>query len=75
MVGVRAAPHAHWLIQLVADQGVRTATGDHSRRLIGQMLGRIYYFRLQRDLVPNVLTVLDFADFPGSEGKSEAKRS
>jgi hypothetical protein len=73
VVGVRPAPDAHWLIKLVADQGVRAAASDHSRRLIGQVFGWINHFQFQRDFVPYVLAKRDFAYFPRSEGHSTSR--
>jgi hypothetical protein len=58
------------MVNLVADQGVRAATSDHSWRLIGQLFGWINDFGLQRNLVPYMLTELDLADFPRAEGHS-----
>ena len=64
---VRAAPSACGLVKAIARKGVRATAGEHPGGLIGQMLGRIRQFSLQRDLVPYVLAVLDLVDFPGAE--------
>ena len=61
-------PNATWLLESVASQGIGTATGDHSWRLIGQMFGRIDYIRFQRNLVPYMITIIDLADLPSTEG-------
>ncbi len=68
MVRVRAAPHADWLIKLIANHCVGTAAGDHSGGLVGQLLGWINHLGLERNLMPNMFTVLDLAHFPGAKG-------
>ncbi len=67
MVGMCAAPDANGLVDLVAQDGVGTTTGDYSRGLFRQMLGWIDYFGLQGDLVTYMLAVLDLADLPGAK--------
>ena len=73
VVRIGAAPNANWLIQLVADQGIRTAPGDHSWRLIRKMLSRVDHLGLESDLMTDMLTVLDLANFPCAEGHSTSK--
>ncbi len=68
MVGICAAPNANRVIDLITHQCIRTTAGDHSREGIGQVFRRIYNFRLQRNLMTYVLTVLDLAYFPCAEG-------
>ena len=66
-------PDATWFIETVANQGVGTAAGDHSGRLIGQVLGGVDHLILQRDLVPHVFAVPDLSDLPSTEGHSTSK--
>jgi hypothetical protein len=68
VIGVRPAPNTDWFIDLVAIQGVGTATGDQSWRLVGQLLGWINDFGFQRDLVTDMFAILDPADLPSTEG-------
>jgi len=73
VIGVRPAPNADWFIELVADQGAGAAAGDQSRRLVGQLLGWINNIRFQRDLVTNVVAILDLTDLPSTEGHLTSK--
>ncbi len=70
MVGIGAGPNAARFFESVANQAVGTAPGDHSGRLIGEMLGRVDYLVLQSDLMPHVFAVLNFADLPRAVGHS-----
>jgi hypothetical protein len=67
VVRIGTAPLADALVEHVAGGGIRTAAGKHARCLFGQVLGGIDHIRFERDLVPNVLTVLDLVNLPGSE--------
>ena len=66
VVRIGAAPFAGGLIEHVAGGGVGTAVGNHTWRLFGQMLGGVNDFRFERDLVTDVLAVLDLVNLPGS---------
>ena len=67
VVRIGAAPFAGGFVEHVAGSGIGTAMGDDVRRLFGQVLGGIDNFRFERDLVTNVLAVLDLVNLPGSE--------
>jgi hypothetical protein len=67
VVRIGAAPFAGGFIEHVACAGVGASAGKDARRLFGQVLGRIDNFRFQRDIVTDVLAVLDLLDLPGSE--------
>jgi hypothetical protein len=67
VIGVRPAPDADWFIELVAIQCIGTAPGDHSWRLVGQLLGWINDFRFQGDLVTDMFAILDVTDLPSTE--------
>ncbi len=67
VVGLGTAPYASRLLQIIAGQGVGTAAGDHSGRLVGQILSWIHHFAFQRNLMPNMSAVLDLADLPSTE--------
>lgn len=66
VVRIGAAPFTHGLVEHVAGGGIRASVGHHARRLFGQMLGGINNFRFERDLVTDVLTILDLVNLPGS---------
>ena len=63
---IGAAPFAGGLVNHVAGCGIRATVGNHARRLFGQVLGGVNDFRFERDLVTDVLAVLDLVNLPGS---------
>lgn len=65
VVRIGAAPFADGFIEHVAGCGIGTTVGKHARRLFGQVLRGIDHFRFERDLVTNMLTVLDLVNLPG----------
>jgi hypothetical protein len=67
VIGIRPAPNTDWLIDLVTNQGIGTATSDQSRRLVGQLLGWINDFGFQCDLVTDMFAILDVTDLPSTE--------
>jgi hypothetical protein len=67
VVRIGAAPFADGLVKHIAGGGIRAPVGHDARRLFGQMLGGINNFRFERDLVTDVLTVLDLVNLPSFE--------
>ncbi len=67
---MRTGPSTTWFFESVANQGVGTAPGDHSGRLIREMLGGVNDLVLQSNLMPHVITVLNLADLPRAVGHS-----
>lgn len=65
VIRIGAAPLADGFVDQIACLGVGTASGKDARRLVGQMLCRINHFRFERDLMTDVLAVLDLVNLPG----------
>lgn len=63
-IRVRAAPGTNHFVHFVAFHGVGATACDHSRGLIGKLVGRIDNLIFQRDLVTNMLAIADFANLP-----------
>jgi hypothetical protein len=67
VVRIGAAPFAGGLVDHVANCGIRASARHHARRLFWQVLGGIDNFRFERDLMTDVLTVLDLVNLPSFE--------
>jgi hypothetical protein len=63
-VRVRAAPGARHPVHFVAFDRIRTTTCDHSRGLVGKLIGGIDNLILQRNFMTNMLAIADLADLP-----------